>query len=85
MNNLRTKIVAAFVMAVCSQFAVAQSNVGTPVSGEEQLTNIPTLYITTTTGSDPADKETYLNCTVKLVDESGTTTYKLTDDGIRGR
>lgn len=85
MNNLRTKIVAAFVMAVCSQFAVAQSNVGTPVSDEEQLTNIPTLYITTTTGRDPADKENYLNCTVKLVDESGTTTYKLTNDGIRGR
>lgn len=50
-----------------------------------QLTNIPTLYVNTTSGSDPADKETYLPCTVVLVDGDNTTTYSLTDDGVRGR
>lgn len=55
------------------------------VTGYDQLTNIPTLYVETTSGADPADKENYLPCTVRLVDGGTTTTYEMTENGIRGR
>lgn len=50
-----------------------------------QYTNLPTLYIETTSGADPADKTNYLPCKVTLVDGSKTTTYTLAKGGVRGR
>ena len=50
-----------------------------------QRTNIPTLYIETTSGKDPVDKKTYLPCTMTYVDGGNVTTYTLTGAGIRGR
>ena len=40
-----------------------------------QRTNIPTLYIETTSGKDPVDKKTYLPCTMTYVDGGNVTTY----------
>lgn len=59
-----------------------------PAAGQSpyvQRTNLPTLYIETTSGADPEDKENYLPCTVTLVDGAATTTYTLADGGVRGR
>lgn len=51
-----------------------------------QLTSLPTLYITTTSGKDPADKVTYLPCTVTLVENGKTAaSYTIGKEGIRGR
>ena len=50
-----------------------------------QYTNLPTLYIETTSGADPADKTNYLPCKVTLVDGDKTTTYTLAKGGVRGR
>lgn len=84
--NIENTIKTAIAVLAFSQglFAMAQTSTEHP-----QLTSIPTLYINTATGSDPADKETYINCDIWLVDGDKTTTYKLDQadngSGIRGR
>ena len=37
-------------------------------SPSQVVDNIPTLYITTNSGSDPTDKENYLPCTIEWVE-----------------
>ncbi len=58
-------------------------------SPTQVVDNVPTLYITTTTGKDPADKETYLPCTIQWVENGEVIKeYTLTAEaggGIRGR
>jgi len=78
------KTITAALLAAQVVFGGGKT-VAQTVTGYGQLTNIPTLYVETTSGADPADKETYLACTLKLVENGTTTTYKLTKNGIRGR
>jgi len=69
--------------------ALASDNVKKTPTDENypKVTNLPTLYINTNTGSDPEDTETYLSCTIRWVDTDSTTTYIVADadHGIRGR
>lgn len=73
-----------FTLLCSSLMATAQS-----YTAPQQVTNLPTLYIQTNSGRDPVDKENYLPCTIKWV-ENGTVKkeYTLTSaagGGIRGR
>lgn len=57
-------------------------------SPSQVVDNIPTLYITTNSGSDPTDKENYLPCTIEWVEGGKVVNrYELGSDGggIRGR
>ena len=69
---------------------LAVSMLGTPRHASAQgtytqLTNLPTLYVETTSGSDPVDKENYLPCRVTMVENGTATTYTIAKGGIRGR
>ena len=57
MHPYKLHIVAAFLVCVLPVFAL----------DEPQLTNLPTVYITTTDGMDPYDKEHELRCRVVIV------------------
>lgn len=50
---------------------------------QKQLTNLPTIYITTADGTDITSKETYKTCKLVMVDGDSVTVYDSL--GIRGR
>jgi hypothetical protein len=86
------KISTRFLLLSLAAFAAMQTKAQTTsetTSDYPYLNNgIPTLYVNTNSGADPADKTTYLPCTIRYVDGTTTTTYTLTTEkggGIRGR
>lgn len=89
MNNTIRNIAAVTILAAAfSVPTVVGAQTVTPTDPQyPQRTDVPTLYINTTTGKDPQDKKIYVGCTVRLVDNGQMTTYVLTDGtgGIRGR
>lgn len=72
-----------FLMLTAALASVGMS--AQTVNKYPQKTNIPTVYIETSNGKLPADKENYIPCTLHWVEDGKTTNYELTGDGIRGR
>lgn len=72
-------IISGALLCMAGSVQVSAQNVYT------QLTNLGTLYIQTTSGADPMDKQTYLPCTITMVENGSQTTYTITSGGIRGR
>lgn len=79
------KVIIAALAAGYVSDAVAQD----PITATKQIhAEIPTLYITTSTGADPGSKDVYINCNLRFV-ENGTPKDYTTTTGapilIRGR
>lgn len=85
MKQLLPKFIIAALAAGYVSDAAAQATI---TATAQRHTEIPTLYITTSTGADPTSKEEYIDCNLRFVENGIITDYKETTDGtigIRGR
>ncbi|MGM9712011.1 MAG: CotH kinase family protein [Prevotella sp.] len=79
------KVIIAALTAGYVSDAVAQRTI---TATTQRHAEIPTLYITTATGADPTDKEVYINCNLRFVENGTPKDYTTTTEapiGIRGR
>ncbi|MGM9708935.1 MAG: CotH kinase family protein, partial [Prevotella sp.] len=85
MKQLLPKFIIAALAASYVSDAAAQATI---TEKTQKHTEIPTLYITTSTGKDPDSKEVYIDCNLRFVENGEITDYTETKDGtigIRGR
>lgn len=86
--KISTRFLLLSLAAIAAMQTKAQTTSATTSDYPYLNNGIPTLYVNTNSGADPADKTTYLPCTIRYVDGATTTTYTLTEakgGGIRGR